>query len=228
MKILALDTTSQFGSLALRADGQTVGQQSLHSQDGYGHLVFGSIQNLLDQAGVRFAEIDCFAAAKGPGSFTGVRVSLAAAKGLAEALGKPAIGISNLRALSSFGSLPFRAAIADARRGDVYCGIYSSDLELLQPEAVVKFSSWLETVNRPIHQFILEAGIGSLRSALTGTKFEAASTIEAPQHLAAAIALCAELDGPARWTDPAALDASYVRRSDAEQFWKDEGALTPE
>ncbi len=228
MKILALATTSQFGSLALRVDGETIAGQTVHSQDGYGHLIFPAIQALLNVAGVRFAEIDCFAAAKGPGSFTGVRVTLAAAKGLAEAMGKPATGISNLRALSSFGNLPLRAAIADARRGDVYCGVYSSDLKLVRPESVERFSAWLATLDSPVEDFIFETGTGYLRSVLAETRFETASVVEAPPHLAAAVALCAELDGPAGWTDPAALDASYVRRSDAEQSWKDEGALPPE
>jgi len=228
LKILAIDTTSQFGSLALRIDGQTVAEQAVHSQDGYGHLIFPVIQTLIDIAGVRFAEIDCFAAAKGPGSFTGVRVALAAAKGLAEALGKPAAGISNLRALSSFGNLPVRAALADARRGDVYSAVYSSELTLLRPESVSKFPEWLESLDLPVDQFIFEAGSSGHQSALPGTRFEAGSVIEAPPHLAAAIAYCAELDGPARWTDPAALDASYVRRSDAEQFWTDERTSAPE
>ena len=69
---------------------------------------------------MRLEEIDCFAAASGPGSFTGVRVGLAAVKGLAEALGKPAVGISNLRALSLFGKAALRAVVLDARRGEVY------------------------------------------------------------------------------------------------------------
>ncbi len=157
------------------------------------------------------AEIDCFAAACGPGSFTGVRIGLSAVKGLAEATGKPAVGVSNLRAMSSFGNLPLRAVVLDARRGEVYAAVYNSDLQPVVPEAVLKFSAWLESLHEPAYEFI-----GSVN--LEGTRFAAMPHLEAPRSLAAAVAYCAERS---QWLDPAALDANYVRRSDAELFWKD-------
>ena len=186
MTILALDTTSQRASLALRRDGITLAQLTLDSPDGYAHLIFQAIMQLLSDAGVPLHEIDCFAAASGPGSFTGVRVGLAAVKGLAAALGKPAPGISNLRALASFGNL---RPVIDARRGEVYTAAYDADLRLVSPETVGPFT------DLPI--------------------------TPAPENLAAGVALCAEIDGPAGWQNPAALDANYVRRADAELFWKD-------
>ncbi len=70
--------------------------------------------------------VDCFAAASGPGSFTGVRVGLACVKGLAEALGKPAVAVSNLRAIASFGTAPWRAVVLDARRGEIYGAVYDA------------------------------------------------------------------------------------------------------
>ena len=73
--------------------------------------------------------MDCFAAASGPGSFTGVRVGLAAVKGLAEAAGKRVVAVSNLRALAFFGSAPLRATVIDARRGEVYAALYNSRLD---------------------------------------------------------------------------------------------------
>jgi tRNA threonylcarbamoyladenosine biosynthesis protein TsaB len=184
--ILALDTTSERGSLALRRDGATVAELALHSADGYGHLIFQGIADLVLSAGVLLSEIDCFAAASGPGSFTGVRVGLAAVKGLAAALGKPAAGISNLRAMAALGNL---MPVIDARRGDVYTAVYDAELRLLSPETIERSSG------RPV--------------------------VQPSSNLAAAIALCAERDGPAGWKDPATLDANYVRRTDAELFWKD-------
>ncbi|MBV9764261.1 MAG: tRNA (adenosine(37)-N6)-threonylcarbamoyltransferase complex dimerization subunit type 1 TsaB [Acidobacteriaceae bacterium] len=214
MIILALDTTSEFGSLALRSEGQLVAEVSLHSTDGFAHLIFPAIEQILTHAGIRLSEIDCFAAASGPGSFTGVRVGLSAVKGLAEATGKRAIGVSNLQALSSFGNLPLRAVVLDARRGEVYAAVYNARLEPVTPEAVLKFSDWLETLHEPVYQFISPAA--SLK--LDGTRFAAMPFVQAPNNLAAAIAECAENRVP---TDPAVLDANYVRRSDAELFWKD-------
>ncbi|MFL6464982.1 MAG: tRNA (adenosine(37)-N6)-threonylcarbamoyltransferase complex dimerization subunit type 1 TsaB, partial [Bryobacteraceae bacterium] len=128
MTILALDLTSEYGSLAIRRNRRTLLEQSIHSPDGFAHLVFSAIDEILSRAGINLAEIHCFASASGPGAFTGVRVGLSAVKGLAEALGKRAIGVSNLRALASFGSSPLRAVVLDARRGDVFTSVYDADL----------------------------------------------------------------------------------------------------
>ena len=199
MTILALDTTSESGSLAIRSNGQTVAQLAIHSPEGFAHLLFGAIGQILRNAGLELNDIDCFAAASGPGSFTGVRVGLSAVKGLAEATGKQALGVSNLRAVSSFGKKPLRAVVIDARRGEVYAAVYDSDLNLLVPESVSKLEQW--------------------RASLPPADYE---FVQAPQSLAAAVAFCAEMDLLAgKAADPAALDANYVRRSDAELFWKD-------
>lgn len=222
MTVLALDTTSEFGSLAIRANGETVAELALHSPDGFAHLIFPAIAKLLSDANVDLGQIDCFAAASGPGSFTGVRVGLSAVKGLAEALGKPALGVSNLRAMSSFGSLAHRAVVLDARRGEVFAGVYNAHLEIVVPEAVLKFSTWLGNLGLPFCEFIWMAGAGGpFRSALEGTRFAEMPFVELPRNLAAAVACCAEIDGQSgKWLDPTALDANYIRRSDAEVFWK--------
>jgi tRNA threonylcarbamoyladenosine biosynthesis protein TsaB len=201
--ILALDTTSETGSLAVRAHGKTIVEKLIHSKEGFAHLIFPAIDEVLKAAEVRFAEIGCFAAASGPGSFTGVRIGLAAIKGLAAAVGRPAIGISNLRALSSFGNSAVRAVVLDARRGEVYAGIYNAELEPVLPEVVTPFEPWRQSLDPRL-------------------KYEFVSQNDPPRPLAAAIALCAELDGlKGRWLDPAEIDANYVRRSDAELYWKD-------
>jgi tRNA threonylcarbamoyladenosine biosynthesis protein TsaB len=199
--ILAVDTTSEFASVAVRRRHATVAEVHLRSTDGFGHLIMQAIEEALAQAAVRLEEVDCFAAASGPGSFTGVRVGLAAVKGLAEALHKPAAGISNLRALSLFGSAPLRAVALDARRGQIYGAVYDSDARLVSAETVAIWDEWRKTVPDGAEFVGLEASV--------------------PRWLAAAVAECAEMDGPAGWSDPVAIDANYVRRSDAEMFWKD-------
>lgn len=215
MIILALDTTSELGSLAISSNGQILAEHALHSPEGFAHLIYPAIERLLAQADVRLAEIDCFAAASGPGSFTGVRVGLSAVKGLAEAMSKAALGVSNLRALSSFGNLPLRAVILDARRGEFYTAVYNQRFELVVPETVGKLSPWLETLAEPMYQFISPVPL-----PLEGTRFANMPFLEAPRTLAAAVARCAEREQCA-WLDPAALDANYVRRPDAETFWKE-------
>jgi tRNA threonylcarbamoyladenosine biosynthesis protein TsaB len=219
--ILALDTTSEFGSLTLRANGQTIAEIGLHSAEGFAHLIFPAIAKLLSDAELGLEHIDCFAVASGPGSFTGVRIGLSAVKGLAEATGKPAVGVSNLRAMSSFGNLAHRAVVLDARRGEVFAAIYNAQLEIVVPEAVLKFSTWLEHLDLPLYEFIWMPG-GPFRAALEGTRFAEMPSVEVPRNLAGSVAYCADIDGQSgKFLDPAALDANYVRRSDAELFWKD-------
>jgi len=201
VNILAIDTTSEFGSLALRSKGETAAELTIDSSTGYGHLILPAVQNLLNEANLRLQQIDCFAAASGPGSFTGVRVGLGTTKGLAEAMGKPAVGISNLRALASFGKTDRRGVLLDARRGQVYAAIYNAGLELVSPEVVAKLNEWLEGPGKEAEEFVSQNAAG-------------------PRYLAAAVAFCAELDQK-HWTDPAALDANYVRRSDAFGSWKE-------
>ena len=203
MTILAIDTTTEFGSLALRSGGATVVEVALRSSNGYGHLILPAIEKLLNEANRQLSDIDCFAAASGPGSFTGVRVGLGTTKGLAEAMGKPAIGISNLRAVASFGKKRLRGVLLDARRGDVYASIYNEKLELVSPETVAKPEEWKTGAGREAEEFVSQ---------------KAGSEPGSFRNLAAAVALCADLDRE-HWADPATLDANYVRRSDAEHAW---------
>ncbi|MGH9625344.1 MAG: tRNA (adenosine(37)-N6)-threonylcarbamoyltransferase complex dimerization subunit type 1 TsaB [Bryobacteraceae bacterium] len=214
MIVLALDTTSATGSLAVRRNGETIRETALCSPEGFAHLLFPAIEQILTHLGIRLEDVDCFAAASGPGAFTGIRIGLSAVKGLAEALGKRAAGISNLRAMASYGKSARRAVVADARRGEVFAAVYDARGTAVAPEVVTKLSAWLETLDPPANEFIAPASF----RPLLGEKL----VIEAPQTLAAAVALCAEHDMLAgHLSDPAALDANYVRRSDAELFWKD-------
>ena len=197
MTVLAIDTTTDIASVAVRRDGVTLSEEVMATADGQSHVIYGMVRAALDKAGVGLDEIDCFASAVGPGSFTGVRICLAAAKGLADAMGKPVAGISNLRALASFGIAALRNPIIDARRGQIYTAVYSSELEVVSEEIVTAADSWS-----------VEAGVEQIVNK---------------EPLAAAIALCAEMDGPGRWMDAALLDANYVRRADGDSMWVDSG-----
>lgn len=220
-RILALDTTTASGSLALAEASHLRDEVVLHSPDGFGHILHRELTSLLERNGWKLEEIDCFAAASGPGSFTGVRVGLAAVKGLAASLDKPAVAVSNLQALASFGAAPLRAAVVDARRGEIYGAVYNAELEIVSPETVLRFEEWLKTLPEGEIEFI-SADFTPYRQALDGTRFERARVCPAPRALASAVARIAALRLAAGAApDPAGIDANYVRRSDAELFWKD-------
>jgi tRNA threonylcarbamoyladenosine biosynthesis protein TsaB len=197
--LLAIDTTSEFGSVAL-ADGDRVLEEvGMHSPDGYAHVIFPEIERLLERHKLKITDIEGFAAAAGPGSFTGVRVGLTAAKGLAEATGRQMVAVSNLQAIASFGTRALRAPVIDARRGDIFGAVYDADLRQVAPEVVMKFEDWSRTLPE-----------------------DAEVMKDAPKLLAGAIAkIAAKCFAAGLAQDPAEIDANYVRRSDAELMWRD-------
>ncbi len=215
-RILAIDTTGEIGSLALVEDGAVVDELQLQSPDGFAHILFEALDRLLARNSWPRETIGCFAAAAGPGSFTGVRVGLAAAKGLAEAFAKPVVAVSNLQAVAAFGSRAIRAAFFDARRGEIYGAVYNAALEPAGPEVVSKFPAWLDSLPQGEIEF-LTTHLAPFRDALAGR-----TVVETPRALAGAIGrIAAERLATGLALDPAAIDANYVRRSDAELFWKD-------
>lgn len=218
IRILAMDTTADIGSLALMEDGELREEVLLKSADGFAHVLFAQIELLLRRHDWPLESIDCFASAAGPGSFTGVRVGLTAAKGFAETLGKRAAGVSNLAAIASFGTRELRAPVFDARRGEIYGAVYHRDGSLVQEERVMRFLDWLGQL--PAGVELLSPQPDLFQPVLSGTAFSNHAITGTPRGLAAAIGRIAA----ARFNesgDPVALDANYVRRSDAELLWKD-------
>ena len=218
--ILAVDTTAEFGSLALAREATLIEETPIHSPEGFSRTLFDHIRRLLERHNLTVGEIACFASAAGPGSFTGVRVGLAAAKGLAHALERPMVAVSNLRALAACGSAPLRAAVMDARRGEIYGAVYDAALGIVAPETVTKFQTWLAALPAGDLEFVA-TDFGPFRAAVAGTRFDSAPVTE-QRTLAAAIArIAADRLARGEADDPAAPDANYVRRSDAELLWRD-------
>jgi len=198
VRILAIDTTSELGSIAITQDERVVEEVVLESGDGFSHVLFGEIENLLVRNHLRLADIDGFASASGPGTFTGVRVGLTAVKGLAEAMSRKVVAVSNLKAMAYFGTGEVRAPWIDARRGEIYGAVYNASLEPVCEEVVMKHEAWLAS---------LPPGV---------------ETITERRPLAAAVGRIAAREfAGGRALDPAAVDANYVRRPDAETMWKD-------
>jgi len=220
MLTLALDTTAEFGSIALLDDNTTIDEILVHAPDGYSGLLFERIETVLNRNDIRLADIDLFGGASGPGSFTGVRVGLAAIKGLAEVLGKPALAVSNLQALAEFGAGNVRAPLIDARRGEVYAALFDSSGTAIVPESVLPFPSFLELVGGRQFEWI-SSNFDPFAPALVGTRFEHDPVVRAPRALAAAVGRIARRRIAAgTFAGPESVEANYVRRSDAELLWK--------
>jgi tRNA threonylcarbamoyladenosine biosynthesis protein TsaB len=210
VRILAIDTTSESGSVGLIQDGSVVIELPMESAEGYSPVLFSYIQSALKATGWSLDSIGCFSAAAGPGSFTGVRVGLAAAKGLAEAIGQPIVAVSNLEAIAALGQSELRAPLIDAKRGEIYGAVYDAQLQAVSEPVVTPLDRWIES---------LPPGIEFLTTGFSPPVEPLRMVGPALAGAIGRIAYHRLLGG--RVDDTATLDAQYVRRSDAELFWKD-------
>jgi len=126
MRILAIDTSTLVGSMALVRDGELVSEWSASVRASHGETLLPAVQRLLSAASTSLHDIDAFAVGIGPGSFTGVRIGVATVKGLALAEGKPIVGVTSLRVLARglSGGAGLRVPVVDAHKGEVYCAAY--------------------------------------------------------------------------------------------------------
>lgn len=129
MKILAFDSTARAASCALVDDGRLLGHYNIDNGLTQSELLLPMAEDMLKSLGLTFDDVDAYAAASGPGSFTGVRIGVSLVKGLAFGKNKPCISVSTLEALAeNISSLDgILLPCMDARRAQVYNAVFSSD-----------------------------------------------------------------------------------------------------
>jgi tRNA threonylcarbamoyladenosine biosynthesis protein TsaB len=157
LRLLALDTASEWCSVALSLDGAML-EQEMRAERGHGDQLLGMVDALLAQAGTTLARLDAIAFGRGPGAFTGLRLAASVTQGLAYSARLPVIPVSDLRALAQqclAGALDGARALAchDARMGEVYWAGFTAanghasaatDECVDRPEAMlVAAQSWL-------------------------------------------------------------------------------------
>ncbi len=217
MRVLAVDTSSERGSVCVADRNEILGEVRLASSIQYSERLFRSIEFLFKHLPFQLSDIDVFAAASGPGSFTGLRVGIAAMEGFVAAHGKIGAGIPTLKGLAWKAGI-VNASIAtmiDARRGDVYGALYrrmrieDSDDSLVEECApvVLKPAQWLESL--PAGPLIF-CGDGAIRYRSMIEKRSEWNIQATDLYLASTIAELAATpnSGP--------LAPLYVRRTDAE------------
>ena len=170
MRVLAVDTSSEYGSVSVTDRDAAVGEIHLASSIQYSERLFRTIEFLFHYLPFELKDIDIFAAACGPGSFTGLRVGIAAMDGFAAANGKRAAGVTSLEALAWKTGIRdvLIAPMIDARRGDIYGAVYrrsagndrSDTLVEVHGPVVLKPAEWLASL--PREPFIF-CGDGAIR-----------------------------------------------------------------
>jgi tRNA threonylcarbamoyladenosine biosynthesis protein TsaB len=126
--ILAFDTSAAHCAAALLSGGQVVAEAWEPMDKGQAERLLPLCEEVLAARGLSWADLDAVAVGTGPGNFTGIRIAVAAARGLALSLGIPAIGVTRLEALAEGLPRPL-TVIEDARRGEVYVQEFDPDPE---------------------------------------------------------------------------------------------------
>lgn len=129
MKIMGIDTSATAAGVSICEDGKVLSEFFINVKLTHSQTMMPMVKAALDCAMLELSDIDGFAVANGPGSFTGLRISIAAVKGMAFALGKPCVGISTLEAIAQNAqSIPgILCPVMDARVGQVYNALFESD-----------------------------------------------------------------------------------------------------
>ena len=225
MLVLALDTTTRQGSVALARDGHVIGTFAGDAAITHGARLPADLVRVLETQGLGVHDVDLFAVASGPGSFTGLRIGIATMQGLAMANGKPLAGISALDAIHHAAKyqLPDAAtpdgvaAWIDAQRGQVFSAVYR-DATVIEPAIVEKPGEILARWSRNGLQPSLFAGDGARAySDVIRAVHSAAEILDPLPLLAPSVALLAEAEVRRHGSSaPDAIRPIYIRPSDAE------------
>ncbi len=145
MKLLAIDTATEQCSVALLHDDQLI-ERCVPTPRGHTDLVLPMVQELLDESGVALTQLDAIAFGRGPGAFTGVRIAIGVAQGLAYALGLPVLPISDLAAVAQQVAAQLSTGervlvCMDARMGEIYTGVFAKAVDglmvVMEPEQLL-------------------------------------------------------------------------------------------
>jgi tRNA threonylcarbamoyladenosine biosynthesis protein TsaB len=222
MADLAFDTSGPVGSVAVAAGGEVLSRAVMTEQTAHAATLLPSIDEVLAEAGVDRASLTGILVGEGPGSFTGVRVAAATAKGLGHALGLPVRAVSSLAAAAlSVDAGPIRYALFDARAERVYgaCwGVGSDHLE----ELVVPHAGELRDVlagDVPGGAVFVGDGAWKHRGVIEGAGFRVAGAAEGLTLADGLVAFFARSPSEPI-ADLAGWEPAYVRASSAERLWQ--------
>jgi tRNA threonylcarbamoyladenosine biosynthesis protein TsaB len=235
MLLFSVDTCDSRGSVALLQDNDVLAIKTHETAEDYSSWLIPASESVLQQCGRGIGELDAYVVASGPGSFTGVRIGLTTIKAWSEVFGKPVLPISRLEAIASqvSVSVEFVAPFFDARRNQLFGALYRRTVDGLVrigDEAVIAPAEYIEWVM----QEAANASIAWASLDLDGVRSNSAWKErnrhgDIFQQVSAPLAPAIGQLGFARMrlgkvTNALHLDANYVRRSDAEMFWKSPAA----
>ncbi|NJC86963.1 MAG: tRNA (adenosine(37)-N6)-threonylcarbamoyltransferase complex dimerization subunit type 1 TsaB [Desulfuromonas sp.] len=222
MKLLTIQTATPAGSVALSDGNRLLGELFLDVRRPHGEWLLGAVDRLLGAAGMTVNDLDGFGVTIGPGSFTGLRVGLATIKGLALATGKPVAGVSTLQTLAMqapHAALPV-CALLDARKKEVYAGIYHSAGGRLHPLTAERVLPPEQLLAECVEETLFVGDGATVYRTLIarqlGTKAHFLPAVYDPPRAAHAALLAAEIFAAGEARSAAEVNPVYIRPSEAE------------
>ena len=221
MRILAVDTSAVCASVAVTEDGRIRAQSSTNAGLTHSRTLLPMIDALLQNSETPLDSIDCFACSVGPGSFTGIRIGIAAIKGLCDGTGKKAIAVSTLEGLARnlAGQNVLACAVMDARCNQVYTALFDvcgDKVTRLTEDDALQIADLGEKLKAFTQKPIVFVGDGAEKCA-RALGFPAAAPLVRFQN-AASVALAAEESfDESRLLDAQQLLPVYLRLPQAER-----------
>lgn len=228
MKYLTIDTTTKVTALALGVDGQLIAEGFLHTTKTHSERLIPMLDQLLGAAAWTLHDLDFIGVVRGPGSFTGIRIGIASAQGLAEVLQLPLIGVLSLDALAwaGYGRSEAIVPILDARKNEWYTAGYFWDKVSQRPDCrvqprAIEPKCWLEEcarLERPV--LLVGDAVSRYRSLILEELGEKAVLL--PDYLSLPRGAFAVREVWKRWCEKPeseSVEPYYLRLSEAEVTW---------
>jgi len=230
MRILGIDSSGLVAGVAILDGDIILAQYSVNYKKTHSQTLLPMLDEIVGMTEFEMESLDAVAVAKGPGSFTGLRIGSATAKGLGQALAKPIIEVPTLDAMAyqMYGTEKVICPMMDARRGQVYTGLYTfercegkTEFKMLKPQCAVAVEEIIEEVNRlglpviylgdgvPVHKDVLKE--------TTKVDFELAPACCNRQNPAALVTLAAMYYERGEVVDASRHRPDYLRLSQAER-----------
>lgn len=198
MKILAIDSSGMVASVALMTEEKLIGEYTINNKKTHSQTLLPMIDEMMKMIGMEIEEIDAIAIAAGPGSFTGLRIGSATAKGLAFALNKPIVSVPTLMAIAAnvYGTKRLLCPIMDARNNQVFTGFYryeNDTLVTVMEQCVLTIDELCEKLNE-MNEEIMFLGDGVVVYSSVLDENVKQSKVYAPAYVAnqraSAVGMC--------------------------------------
>ncbi|GAA4073514.1 tRNA (adenosine(37)-N6)-threonylcarbamoyltransferase complex dimerization subunit type 1 TsaB [Amphibacillus indicireducens] len=221
MTILAIDTSSEILAIALAQEGKVIAEYSSLSKNKHSKRLMPAVVQLLKSVDIKPKDLKKIVVAKGPGSYTGVRIGLSTAKTLAWTLKIPVVGLSSLEALTlqAQGRNTLICPFFDARRELVYTGLYDQNGQSIIDDQNCLMSDWLEElakIDQPI--IFISPDLDSFKETITDRLGERAIFIAEGLNTTRP-GLLALSGAQGKEEDVHQLVPSYLRLVEAEVNW---------